>query len=305
MKHVLLKNEKRIFFILKIVFYLMIIDKNWFINKISIFLANDESNKMTQVDNSLMFDTNILVGFVSANDPIFDEYKNIIGEFHLTPKEVYNWYCKKNNIEPNYDNLSVVAYILPINQKTKKENFTFSKEMPSERWAHTRLFGEKSNQLLQEFIVNELKNLDIQAIAPMIEKKLFTMLPKHEKGVWASTWSHRHMAFAAGLGSFGLSDGFINEKGIAMRCGSLIVNFKLLSDAHKRPKDPYIYCSKCGECVDRCPAKAITLEKGHDKEKCAKHVFSTVPFIKKNYKINIYACGLCQVGVPCENGIPR
>jgi len=46
------------------------------------------------------------------------------------------------------------------------------------------------------------------------------------------------MCFAAGLGSFGLSDGFINEKGIALRCGSIIVNHELPSDVDKRPTDP-------------------------------------------------------------------
>ena len=283
----------------------MKIEKKWFLEKISYFLTNDESNKMVLVDNSLMFDPNVLVGFVSGTDPIFEKYKRIIGKFHLSPKEVHDWYCKKNDISSSYRNLSVVAYILPINQETKKENLSFSEKMPSERWAHTRLFGERSNQALQKFLVSELKNLGIHAIAPMIEKKLFIMLPKHENGVWASTWSHRHMAFAAGLGSFGLSDGFLNAKGIAMRCGSLVVDFKLPSDADKRPEDPYHYCTKCGKCAKRCPAKAITLENGHGKHECAIHVYSSVPFIKKNYGINIYSCGLCQVGVPCENELPR
>ncbi|NHI92957.1 MAG: epoxyqueuosine reductase [Candidatus Lokiarchaeota archaeon] len=283
----------------------MNIEKKWFLEKISFFLTNDESNKMTKVDNSLMFDPEVLVGFVSGNDEIFDEYKKIIGKFHLTPREVFNWYCEKNDITPSYDDLTVVVYILPINQNTKKENFEFSQEMPSERWANTRLFGEKSNELLQRFLVSELESAGIPAVAPITENSLFQMLPKYGDGVWASTWSHRHMAFAAGLGSFGLSDGFINEKGIAMRCGSIVVNYKLPSDAHKRPKDPYYYCTKCGKCVERCPARAISLEKGHNKEKCAQHVFSSVPFVKKYFKINIYSCGLCQVGVPCENGIPK
>jgi len=112
------------------------------------------------------------------------------------------------------------------------------------------------------------------------------------------------MAFAAGLGSFGLSDGFINEKGIAMRCGSIIIDYKLPSDADKRPEDPYYYCLKCGSCIKRCPVGAITFETRHDKQKCSEHVMSTIPYIKNNYGINIYSCGLCQVGVPCENNIP-
>jgi len=32
---------------------------------------------------------------------------------------------------------------------------------------------------------------------------------------------------------------------------------------------------------------------------------STIPYIKDNYGIDIYGCGLCQVGVSCENGVPK
>ena len=44
---------------------------------------------------------------------------------------------------------------------------------------------------------------------------------------------------------------------------------------------------------------------GHDKSKCSTHVISTIPYIKKNYGIDIYGCGLCQVSVSCSSGIPR
>ena len=282
----------------------MTIDKKWFLEKIRGFLSEDESNKM-KVDGSLIFDPDVLVGFVSGNDPIFEEYKEIIGSFHLTPAEAYAKFCEKNNITCSTENLSVVAYILPISQKTKKENLEYSKDMPGERWAHTRLFGEQANQNLQKYLAGELKKeAGVNAVAPMTQGYMFRIHRKHAKGVWASSWSHRHMAFATGLGSFGLSDGFINEKGIAMRCGSIIVDYNLPSDADKRPKDPYYYCTGCGKCIERCPKGAITFEGRHDKQSCSEHVMSSIPYIKNNYGINIYSCGLCQVGVPCENGIP-
>ncbi len=283
----------------------MSISKEWFKKKIHTFLSDDESNKMSGVDGSLFFEPDGPIGIVDGNDPIFNEYKTIIGSFHLTPAEAYTKFCKKNEMECSTENISVVAFILPANMLTKKENFEHSKEMPGERWSHTRLYGEMANQKLQKYLVNELKKEGISAVAPMTERYLFKVHRKHENGVWASTWSHRHMAFACGLGSFGLSDGFINERGIAMRCGSIIVDYKLPSDVDKRPSDPYEYCSNCGTCIERCPAGAITFENRHDKQHCSEHVTSTIPYIKNNYKINIYSCGLCQVGVPCENGIPK
>jgi len=279
----------------------MDINREWFIEKINFFLSNDESNKMSDIDGSYIFEPDVSVGIAAGDDHLFQKYKEIIGDFHLTPTEAFSWYCNKNGIIADAKNLTVIAYILPINTKTKKENFEYSDKYPSKRWAHTRLFGEDANVKLQHYLVEELKKLDIKAFAPSTEGRLF----KINRKIWTSNWSHRHMAFAAGLGSFGLSDGFINKKGKAMRCGSLIIEFKLESDSDKRPSDPYEFCTNCGDCIKRCPVNAITKENRHDKIKCSKHVMNTIPYIKENYNINIYACGLCQVGVSCSNGIPN
>ena len=276
------------------------ISKNWFIEKINTFLDHDVSNKMEIVDNSRMFEPDVLVGIVSGNDPIFNDYKKIIGDFYLIPIEAYTWYCGINGLPISTQNLSVVAYILPINRSTKKENFEYSRENPSERWANTRLFGEQANTKIQMHLIKELNRLGINAMAPTNEKRLF----KINRKIWASNWSHRHCCFAAGLGSFGLSDGFINSRGKAMRCGSLIVDYDLPSDAINRPSDPYEFCINCGDCIRRCPVNAISFENRHDKIICSKHVMGTIPYIKENYGINIYGCGLCQVGVSCENEIP-
>ncbi|MFX1498876.1 MAG: 4Fe-4S binding protein [Promethearchaeota archaeon] len=279
----------------------MEVNKEWFVNKINQFLENDECNKLNKLDRSHIFEPDVLIGIADGNDTIYTRYKKIIGEFHLTPSEAYDWYCKKNNIAFSDKNLSVVAYILPISHKTKMENLYYSKTMPSERWAQTRLFGEQANMNIQSYLVEELKKLGINAFAPTLDKKLF----KINRKIWASNWSHRHNCFAAGMGSFGLSDGFINARGKAMRCGSIIIDLTLPSDAVNRPSDPYAFCISCGDCISRCPVNAISFENRHDKMICAPHVTSTIPFINRTYGIDIYACGLCQVGVSCSDGIPK
>ncbi len=264
---------------------------------------------MEGVDGQLFFEPNALVGFCAGTDPIFLEYKKYVGPFHLTPIEAIERYCKIKEMKcKNTKHLTVIAYILPIHRETKRQNFEYSREWPSEKWAHTRLFGEKANVELQRYLLEELKNeFGIFGIAPSTEPKLFKVHRMHAEayqGVWASTWSHRHACFAAGLGSFGLSDGFINERGKALRCGSFIIAHELPSDSSKRPASPYQYCNRCGDCVKRCPVGAITFENGYDKQKCSIKVTGTIPYIKEHYNINIYACGLCQVNVSCSDGFP-
>ena len=286
------------------------LNKDWFITKINTFLREDEANRMTGVDGSFFWEPNVLIGFCSGNDPIFQEYKKLVGPFHLTPEEAFVKYCEIYDIKNNTtENLTVVAFVLPMNKLTKKENLEYSQEWPSERWAHTRLYGEAANQKIWKYILNELKEeFGINGVAPMAEKKLFKTYRKNKdawQGGFASTWSHRHMCFASGLGSFGLSDGFINERGKAMRCGSLVINHTLPSDGDKRAASRYEYCTKCGDCVKRCPIGAITLKDGHNKSKCYEKVASTVPYVREHYEIPIYGCGLCQVGVSCSDGIPN
>jgi NAD-dependent dihydropyrimidine dehydrogenase PreA subunit len=286
------------------------LDKNWFIDKINTFLREDESNRMTGVDGSLFWEPNVLIGFCSGNDPIFQEYKKLVGPFHLTPKEAFTKYCEIYNIEiDSTENLTVVAFILPMNPLTKKENFEYSPDWPSERWAHTRLYGEEANVKLWKYLLSELKKeFGILGVAPAAEQTLFKRFKRHKdawQGRHASTWSHRHMCFASGLGSFGLSDGFINERGKAMRCGSFVINHKLPSDDDKRAASRREHCIMCGDCVSRCPVEAITMEEGHNKHKCFIKNGSTIPYIREHYKISIYGCGLCQVGVSCTDGIPK
>ena len=140
---------------------------------------------------------------------------------------------------PKAEDLSVVSYIMPISRITKDDNAAM-KESPAERWAQTRLLGEIFSQTFVREIVTYLMERGVLAISPdvtpMFNKK------RYPKVGWASPWSHRHMAYAAGLGTFGMHDFFITEKGCAHRTGSFVVNLKLAPN-RKRPED--IHATVC------------------------------------------------------------
>jgi epoxyqueuosine reductase QueG len=151
-----------------------------------------------------------------------------------------------------------------------------------------------------------LANAGHEALAPS-NSSYFEIQTSARFGA-ASSWSERHAAYVAGLGTFGLCNGLITPAGKAMRCGSVIARISI--PPTKRPyNDPHAYClfftkGICGKCIKRCPAGAIT-EGGHNKEKCIEYVFSvTSPYVSAQFGFDSFGCGLCQTKVPCESSIP-
>ncbi len=282
-------------------------DEEWFVNAITDkILHHPEKGLEYPFYDEPIFDAP-LVGFVRGNDPIFDQFKEIIGPHHFTPYEIMRWQAEKNGVKPPApEDLSVVSFVMPITANTKKDNAT-AKDWPAERWAQTRMLGEMFSQTFVREIVTDLMNNGILAIAPDVTP-IFNKKRYPNVG-WASPWSHRHIAYAAGLGTFGMQDFLITEKGCAHRLGSFVVNLKLAPN-RTRPDDIHAYClhyqgHKCLICAKRCPVDAITAENAHDKEACYQKVASSLKYCIKNYHIFIYGCGLCATRVPCESGIPK
>jgi len=278
--------------------------KKWVTEEIKRFVREDSGNRLDRLDGSPIYEEP-LVGFVAGTDPIFTQLKGLIGAFHLTPHEAMTAISGEKGLAvPSVEETGVISYILPISRATVRENAGMT-DRPSERWSHTRLFGEEFNRKLQAHVVSFLEGNGYLAVAPEIEAGIFQTLIDERVG-WTSNWSQRHVAFASGLGTFGLSDGLITEAGKAHRAGSIIVNRGL--DSPRRTGEihrdcPFFPDGSCKVCAKRCPAGAIT-EEGHDKNVCSVYVFNQIPVIKEDYDIEIYACGLCQTGVPCEKGIP-
>ena len=161
---------------------------------------------------------------------------------------------------------------------------------------------------LGRFLLQKLEAAGLLALPPETRPE-WQMLPS-ERFTYISRWSQRHVAFAAGLGSFGLCDGLITPVGKAMRAGSLVVRLKL--PARPRPyTDPYEYClfrhsGQCGLCIKRCPAGAIS-PAGHNKKMCESYLNKIASRTGALWPdlADKYGCGLCQTGVPCESRIPH
>jgi len=277
------------------------ISEDWIKTTIQDFIATSPLNTMQNETDEPAWDSS-LVGFASGADPIWQQYKEYVGAFHWTPWEVFNQHCPKETISA--EQLTVVSWILPQRELVRKANRK-AKKFPAEEWARIRVYGEKFNMALRGHVVKRLEQEGYGAIAPMAAPN-WTIV-KSKRFSYASSWSERHAAHAAGLGTFGLCDGLITARGKAMRAGSVVA--KISIKPTPRPyADHQAYClyyaaGTCGKCIDRCPAHAIT-KKGHDKEKCRQYLARSRAHIKKTYEFEGYGCGLCQVDVPCEAGIP-
>ena len=244
------------------------------------------------------------IGFAAGNDPIWDTFKEAVGEFHWTPAEAFALAFPESPVRA--EELSVVSWILPQTPNTRRDQRK-QKSMTGQRWARSRITGENLvNSGLRRHMEAALTAEGVQAVAPMLMPQWGGRMS--ERFGFASTWSERHAAFASGLGTFGLCDGLITPVGKAMRAGSLVVR-AVLPPTERPYTHHQEYClfytsGTCGVCIKRCPAGALSA-KGHDKRLCSDFLDNvTAPYVRKTWSFEGYGCGLCQVGVPCESGIP-
>ncbi|HET6461899.1 MAG TPA: hypothetical protein VFG29_14055 [Syntrophales bacterium] len=244
-----------------------------------------------------------LVGFSKGDDPLYEEYKRHIGSFHWTPLEVFKQIFPESKVTAR--DLTVISWILPQTEATKVDSRK-EKELPPERWARARLYGEEVNNKLRKHVVDALKKKGYRAGAPLLSSHWSRQMS--ETYGFASNWSERHAAYAAGLGTFGLCDGLITSLGKAVRVGSVVAEIDIPATA--RPYDDHhAYClffknGTCKKCISRCPVGALS-EAGHDKVKCYGHSYGTsLKHIKSLHGFEVGSCGLCQTKVPCESRIP-
>lgn len=245
-----------------------------------------------------------LIGIAAGDDPYYDFLKEHIGQFHWSPAEAFQLKYAGPILK---ESLRVISMVFPQTMETKESQSKEAK-CPSREWIVSR--GEWE-PLMKEFsgkLVKRLADMDIRSVSTDLLPE-FSTARSETLGI-VSKWSHRHSAYLAGLGTFGLSDGLITEKGKAVRITSLIIEAQL-TPTIREYKSHYEWClyyknGSCGACIKRCPTQAISFE-GHDKDTCLEYEdyfaenYWPQDLVKGDY---ILGCGLCQVGIPCQNKRP-
>jgi epoxyqueuosine reductase len=274
----------------------------WVESLIRDFWADSAENNMGGGPGEKAWDEP-LVGYARGDDPFFARLKMDLGTFYWTPLEALTLAFPQE--ERQQAALTVISWVLPQTAATRVDQ-RLENDLPAERWALSRDFGERFNCALRLHLAAALTAAGFPAAAP--ERLPQFGWQQSERFGLASNWSERHTAHLCGLGTFGLSDGLITRRGKAVRLGSVVACIAL--PPTPRPyaghQDWCLYHRRgtCGACMRRCPAEAIDLS-GHDKEKCRAYIREvTAPYAQRQFGVDATPCGLCQVGIPCEERTP-
>lgn len=257
--------------------------------KIADFVNSDKRNSMAYHDGMKIYEPP-LIGIAAADDPLFGELKaaEVVGPQFLSPKE---WLPSAR---------SVISFFLPFSEKVRISNRVPG--MVSEEWASARIAGEAFINELKLYIANFVQELGYRTVIPSLDPR-FCVKIYSEGQCKTSNWSERHVAYIAGMGTFGLHKALITVKGSAGRVGSIVTSLGMSPTprAYSGVFDycPYIMRGTCGACINRCPVCAITQE-GKDKIACSRYIDDV---IKPKFAPR-YGCAKCNTAVPCECAIP-
>ncbi|MBN2421769.1 epoxyqueuosine reductase [Candidatus Woesearchaeota archaeon] len=222
-----------------------------------------------------------LVAFADANDPLFKELKKIISPSHCLPTELLS------------DAKSVIAYFIPFVESIPKSNI--HGRNCSIEWSYAYI---ETNQL----IIDLNKSLEKFFTEKGFSCKVTPPTHNFDEEKLISDWSHKHIAFIAGLGKFGVHHLLITKKGCCGRLGSIVTNAKLVPT--KRPEKEFcLYKSKgiCLECVKKCVNQSLK-EQTYNRHKCYEMCLENDSLYSELGTTDI--CGKCSTIVPCSFNNP-
>ncbi|MEW6541001.1 MAG: epoxyqueuosine reductase [Bacillota bacterium] len=222
-----------------------------------------------------------LVGFARADDPGFERLKKAVGAGHLGPRDLL----------PGAE--SVVAFFLPFSAELVRAH----RRDPyvSRQWTEAYLETNGLISLVCETLVDGLRKAGARAA---------WQKPTHnfDPATLVSAWSHKHVAYLCGLGTFGLHHMLITRAGCAGRLGSLVTDAPLKAG----PPAAKEHClhrrgGNCAACVRLCPTGALSRD-GLDRQRCYRRLLEVSDYYRDLGLCDV--CGRCAVG-PCALRVPK
>ncbi|MGQ9825029.1 MAG: epoxyqueuosine reductase [Desulfotomaculales bacterium] len=221
-----------------------------------------------------------LAGFARADDPGFLRLKGAVGPGHLLPQDLLP------------EARSVVAFFLPFTAELVRVN----RDDPyvSREWAEAYI---ETNAFIAEICRVLAEELAVYGVRAAWQQPTHNFDP----AALVSSWSHKHVAYLCGLGTFGRNHLLITPAGCAGRLGSLVLDAPLEpSPALRGENCLFRRGEECTSCVDLCPAGALT-EEGFDRQKCYRYLLEVDAHFRDLSTCDV--CGKCAAG-PCALEVP-
>lgn len=223
-----------------------------------------------------------LLAVASASDPLFSELRRVVDPEHAMPEELL----------PGAR--SVLVFFLPFQELLGEENDRFGFHA-ARSWAEAYVVTNRIIQAVNSHLNSLLEQAGYRStITPAThnfdEKKL------------VSRWSHKHLAYIAGLGTFGHHHQLITASGCCGRLGSIVTEMPL--PATPRPSAQWCLTKagrQCYACVAKCPCGALS-EDDFNRRRCYGQCLANDAYYKDLPLVDV--CGKCGCAVPCSYGIP-
>ncbi|MEJ5363852.1 MAG: epoxyqueuosine reductase [Desulfosoma sp.] len=225
----------------------------------------------------------VCVGIADVTDPLFEKLREVVAPDHALPRDLLS------------SAASVVVFFLPFQealaQKNRNKTPYAARSWAEAYLATNALIAQICEALRQAFAAEGHESAVTPATHNFDEKRL------------VSRWSHKHLGYIAGLGTFGLHHQLITPQGACGRLGSLVTSKPM--EPTTRPGREYCLAKSghsCSACVRRCTYGALTQD-GLDRHRCYAQLLENDRHYADLPLVDV--CGKCVADVPCSYGVPK
>ena len=225
-----------------------------------------------------------IIEIIPANNEKLASLKNLISTEHLMPHDILP------------DAKSIISFFIPFTEHIVKSNV--DGQMASIEWKEAYI---KTNDVIK--IISD--NIEMLMAENGYKAGKIPATHNFDKEKLISNWSHRHIAWIAGLGTFGINNMLITKNGCCGRFGSIITSYEF--NEYKQIPEIREKClnklnGSCGICREKCIASAYE-NNTFDRYKCYEQCLKN----SETHKDIGYAdvCGKCLVALPCSLNEPQ
>lgn len=223
-----------------------------------------------------------LAAVASASDPLFASLKQVVDPSHALPTDLL----------PGAR--SVMVFFLPFQSRLGRENAEAG-EMSARSWSQAYV---TTNLLIRAI------SLDLTQVIESKGHRAYPTPATHnfDEEKLVSGWSHKHLGYIAGLGTFGSHHWLITPSGCCGRLGSLVTTM----DLPATPRFDRELClvksgKKCHACVARCRYGALQPSR-FDRHRCYEQCLKNDAYHEDLPLVDV--CGKCGCDVPCSYSPP-